>query len=88
MPVKQPPAPPPRVPPLPLAQLLQAAPSAPPPNQDAYSRPVNVTEKGGLPLEICAFAQGIYAANQHQHQLPQQKQDSKALQPGWGGQGK
>ena len=76
-----------RVAPLPIAQLMQAAPADPPPEKDAYEQPVRAGKKGELPMEIVAFAQGVYQKPQ-----PQQQQGNKGnglgLQPGWGGKGK
>jgi hypothetical protein len=83
--MNQPPAPPPRVAPLPIAQLINKLPGTPPPGHSAYDEN-HEEEKGGLPMEIVAFAQGLYippqvppAGNQGQPLAPQ---------PGWGGAGR
>jgi hypothetical protein len=43
----------PRVPALPVAQLLQKLPGMPAPDKNAYDTPVKDGSKGGLPMEIC-----------------------------------
>lgn len=76
---------PPRVPAQPIAQLLQSLPPTPAPDKNAYNATSTEGDKGGLPMEICAFAQGMYA-------MPQPPGGGKpsplAMQPGWGGQGR
>lgn len=81
----QPQGPAPRVPNLPVAQLLQKLPGTPAPEKNAYDAPIKDGDKGGLPMEICAFAQTVYVRPQVQ---PGPPNPAMALQPGWGGQGR
>jgi len=79
------PIPPPRVPPLPIAQLVHSIPADPPVEQNAYDKVSKAGSKGGLPMEIVAAAQLIY---QHPQVPPQPGGASQqGLKPGWGGQG-
>jgi len=78
-----PPGPPPRVPKLPVAQLLQKLPAEPARDKDAYNTPSKAGDKGGLPMEICAFAQTMYTMPQIHDNKPN---PAMGLQPGWGGQ--
>jgi len=84
--MNQPPMPPPRVQPLPIAQLIDKLPGTPEPGGSAYDKQYESGEKGGLPLEIVAFAQGLYIMPQ----IPPagQKPQPLAPQPGWGGMGR
>ena len=77
--------PPPRVPSLPIAQLLQKLPTRPDPSKNAYNATATDGDKGGLPMEICAFAQSMYTMPQMQGG---KGGGALALQPGWGGQGR
>lgn len=81
-----PPMPPPRVPPLPIAQLLNKLPGTPGPNESAYDSKYEAGSKGGLPMEIVAFAQGMYVPPH----LPPPTGAPPPIspQPGWGGQGR
>ena len=83
--MNQPPMPPPRVPQLPIAQLIQKMPSNPPPETNAYDNPAKAGDKGGLPLEICAFAQSVYM---HPQMQPGGASGAVGLEPGWGGKGR
>jgi hypothetical protein len=84
--MNQPPAPPLRVQPLPIAQLINKLPGTPKPGESAYDHKYEEGEKGGLPMEIVAFAQGLYVPPQ----IPPAGQQGQPLapQPGWGGQGR
>lgn len=75
----------PRIPKLPVAQLLQKIPAEPDAGSNAYDAPAKEGEKGGLPMEICAFAQTMYAMPTVNNTNSGQ---GMALQPGWGGQGR
>jgi hypothetical protein len=81
-----PPAPPPRVPPLPIAQLLNKLPGNPAPGESAYDSKYNPGEKGGLPMEIVAFSQTMYTVPQATP--PKGPPPPMSPQPGWGGAGR
>jgi hypothetical protein len=78
--------PPPRVQPLPIAQLINKLPGSPKIGESAYDRQFDPEDKGGLPMEIVAFAQSMYVPPQ----IPPSGKQGSSLSPlpGWGGQGR
>lgn len=73
----------------PAPQPVQAPPPPPAPAPGGFFEPPKPPKRGGLPLDIVASIQNMYAKEKQAPAPPPGAQrQSLDLQPGWGGQGR